>query len=407
MAQLAELVELAELLAAEAERSSDQSVFPVRLLVVQPTPFCNIDCDYCYLPHRRSKDRLSMATLARVFENLSSSGLVSSELTVVWHAGEPLVLPVDFYTRALAMIRGSAPRDCVISHSIQTNGMLVDDAWCAFFTKNSIGVGISLDGPAFLHDAHRKTRTGRGTHTDVMRGVGALQRNAVPFHVICVLTRDSLGYPDEIVDFFVRAGVRHVGFNVEELEGVHRTTSITPEVLDEYRAFMRRVYDLVTADRQGGLRVREFDRAHAVIEHGLHTRMVGGGQLPLNEQVTPFSILTIGAKGTVSTFSPELFDVETEHYGTFALGDVWTSSVAAILQHDEFKRIRRDIDAGVEMCRATCEYFFLCGGGAPANKYFEHGTFRATETTYCRCIVQTPVDIVLEDLEQSLPTLPP
>src|SRR5271157_4331855 len=79
-------------------------VGPLDLLVLQPTPFCNIDCSYCYLPSRQSRERMSPAVLAAVFDRVFDSGLATRRFTVVWHAGEPLVLPVAYYERALEIV---------------------------------------------------------------------------------------------------------------------------------------------------------------------------------------------------------------------------------------------------------------------------------------------------------------
>ena len=72
----------------------------VDLLVVQPTPFCNINCRYCYLPSRNDKSTISLETVRTLFEKVFSSGWLSDELTIIWHAGEPLVMPVNFYRQA-------------------------------------------------------------------------------------------------------------------------------------------------------------------------------------------------------------------------------------------------------------------------------------------------------------------
>jgi hypothetical protein len=59
----------------------------------------------------------------------------------------------------------------------------------------------------------------------------------------------------------------------------------------------------------------------------------------------------------------------------------------------------RDIQAGVEMCRARCEYFSVCGGGEPVNKLAENGTFVSSETTYCRMTKMRATDLVLDLLD--------
>jgi len=123
----------------------------IQLLVVQPTPFCNIDCRYCYLPQRSSKAVIAAATLANLFSQVFASGWAQDALSVVWHAGEPMVLPIDFYRQAFRMIDDMRPPDLMLTHSFQTNGTLIDDAWCDFFAEANINVGVSIDGPQRLH----------------------------------------------------------------------------------------------------------------------------------------------------------------------------------------------------------------------------------------------------------------
>ena len=105
----------------------------IQLVVIQPTPFCNIDCRYCYLPDRSNKAVVSEETLGNFFSQIFASGWLRDGLSVVWHAGEPMVLPIDFYRRAFRLIDSMKPPDVALTHAFQTNGTLIDDAWCAFF----------------------------------------------------------------------------------------------------------------------------------------------------------------------------------------------------------------------------------------------------------------------------------
>ena len=143
----------------------------IELLVVQPTPFCNIDCCYCYLPDRNSKAVVARQTLHNLFSQVFASGWVGDNLSVVWHAGEPMVLPIDFYCTAFRMIDRLKPAGVEVAHSFQTNGTLIDEAWCAFFAEERIGVGVSIDGPKQFHDRYRLTRAGRGTFDRTMAGI--------------------------------------------------------------------------------------------------------------------------------------------------------------------------------------------------------------------------------------------
>jgi uncharacterized protein len=97
----------------------------IQLLVIQPTPFCNIDCRYCYLPDRSTKAVVAPETLSNLFSQVFTSGWVQNCLSVVWHAGEPLVLPISFYRNAFRMIDDLKPTEVLLTHSFQTNGTLI------------------------------------------------------------------------------------------------------------------------------------------------------------------------------------------------------------------------------------------------------------------------------------------
>src|SRR5471032_3308070 len=119
----------------------------IQLLVVQPTPFCNIDCRYCHVPDRTNKAIVADETLKNLFSKVFASGWAKEGLSVAWHAGEPLVLPVAFYRRAFPLIDELKPAGLPVTHSFQTNGTLIDDSWCEFIAEAHVSVGVSIDGP--------------------------------------------------------------------------------------------------------------------------------------------------------------------------------------------------------------------------------------------------------------------
>jgi uncharacterized protein len=372
----------------------------VNLLIVQPTPFCNISCDYCYLPGRSLAKRMPVSVFEHALKQVFASGLVGEELSIVWHAGEPLALPILFYEQAFRVIeRLGIPKE-KISHSIQTNGMLINDRWCALIKEHGIRIGVSIDGPEFIHDAHRKTRDGLGTHAQVMKGVEALRHHAIDFHAIAVITEESLDHPDEIFNFFLEHEIQRIGFNVEEIEGVNRTSTLASESADQrIRSFFHRLHHLQKSSG-GKIKIREFDRAYQAI--ALSSDEDTEQAYKRNDQVVPFGIISVDAEGNFSTFSPELLGMKSETYGDFCFGNIATHELLNVTQSDKFKRVLADIEAGIRLCSATCEYYALCGGGAPSNKYYENGSFATAETMFCRYTIKTPIDIVLADLEESL-----
>jgi uncharacterized protein len=365
---------------------------PLDLLVIQPTPFCNLDCSYCYLPDRGNKKRMGSDVLLRVFERVAESGLATRPYTVVWHAGEPLVLPPAFYADAFAMAAGHTPPGITVTHSFQSNATLVDDDWCELFRRPDVRVGVSVDGPAFLHDATRKTRSGRGTHARVVEGMERLRRAGVPFHVLTVLTRAALDYPDELHAFYVEHGIEHVGFNVEEIEGPNTRSSLQAgDTVTRYREFMARFFDLAM-ETDPPLQVREFANMMSAVLHG------GDGGTPVSHEAVPFAILSIDCEGNFSTFSPELLGMPAPVYDGFTLGNVRRDSIADAAASPRFVAMAADVASGVARCRAECAWFRVCGGGAPANKYFENGSFESTETLFCRLHRQALADVVLSKI---------
>lgn len=377
----------------------DYSSFgPFNLIVIQPTTFCNLDCDYCYLPDRHLKQQLSLDLIEPIFKTIFTSQFFRQDAVVCWHAGEPLAVPVSFYQEAFERINAADQQynstPYKIRQSVQTNATLINQAWCDLFKQHEVHVGVSIDGPAFLHDAHRKTRTGLGTHAATMRGIAHLHRNGLECSAIAVLTKDSLDYPDEIFHFFMDNGITDVGFNMEETEGENPLSSLDQAGIEErYRAFIQRFWELV-AQTNGTFKLREFET--------LCSAIYCDSRLDNTDMNKPFVIVNIDSKGNFSTFDPELLGVNTDRYGQFVLGNVLHDSFESVCESEKFQQMHRDMAAGVELCRQSCQYFGLCGGGAGSNKYWENGTFNSAETKACRYRIKVVTDVVLEGLESSL-----
>src|ERR1043165_5634329 len=99
--------------------------YPVQCLTVQATPFCNLDCKYCYLTNRLVKGQFDHTLIPVIFRNLKASDLLSEDLLWDWHAGEPLVCGIDFYKKSHALIQKYKPADCIVNIGMQTNATLI------------------------------------------------------------------------------------------------------------------------------------------------------------------------------------------------------------------------------------------------------------------------------------------
>jgi uncharacterized protein len=371
---------------------------PLRLLVLQPSPFCNLDCSYCYLPDRSNRSIMPIDLVSTIFTKIFTSGISDKHLTIVWHAGEPLAVPLHFYAKAFELI--SKLNEQItggyykLTHCFQTNATLLNHAWCNFIQAHSIRVGVSLDGPAFIHDSHRLTRKGLGSYLGTSSGISLLQAHDIPFHVISVLTYMSLSYPEILYNYFLEHNISRIAFNIEEQEGAHQNSScMQVDYHEKYIYFMKTFYDLVRTDG-GKINVREFDNIRNLISNAIP-------EYP-SDQTHPFTILTIGYHGECTTFSPELLSSPLNGNTKFTIGNINKDTIEAMMKNQNFQSMYVQIQEGVELCKETCPYFSVCGGGAPSNKYFENGSFLSTETLYCRCNTKALTNIILPDVERQL-----
>jgi len=369
----------------------DDDVGPLQLLILQATPFCNIDCRYCYLPSRGDTRLMSLDTVQAVADRLSEANLWGKRTTVVWHSGEPLVAPRGFYEDAVNILASAAPLNYPLSHTIQTNGTLISDEWCELFAKHRIKIGLSVDGPEHIHDSSRVTRGGKGTFDAAMRGLKRIQEHRIPFYVLTVLTRQSLDAADELYEFYIQNGIEEVGFNVEEIEGVNRHSSLEGDRnLQRFSEFMNRFCELA---EQGALRVRELRSIERII------LTADLSSTPRTQQITPYRIISVDVEGNFSTFSPELLGMQGPPVGNFLIGNVRSDRLRDVLTSARYLRIADAIASGVNMCRRDCSYFAICGGGSPSNKMSENGTFESTETLQCRLRIKAIAEVVMQRLE--------
>lgn len=372
----------------------------IQTIVLQPTPFCNIRCKYCYLPTRDDTSVMDLDIVVASFEKVFDSPYAGGQITVIWHAGEPLVLPVSYYESVFRAIEKLRPSSIEIRHSFQTNGTLLTKEWCDLIRRWNVGIGVSIDGPRHMHDANRVTRSGKGTFDRAIRGARLLKQEGIQFHVISVLSKEALECPEELHAFYVAEGIEDVCFNVEESENDHISELMTlsrESMRDKFNDFLQRFWT-ISRQNPGISFIREID--------GLIPRIFRPEDAPLsNEQVEPLAMLNIDCNGNVSSFSPELLGYKNERYNNFIVGNVHEDTIEQMLTSKVMEAMTTDIRAGVEACRKECGYFSLCGGGAPVNKLSENGTFASTQTSFCNLVQITPANLILEAYDRMEATL--
>jgi uncharacterized protein len=364
----------------------------VQLVVLQPSPFCNIDCKYCYLPDRSALHRMSPEVLEKVCSFLfAQPARLAQPLVIAWHAGEPLTVPLAFYERAFTLLAKMAPPGFQVEHWFQTNATLIQQEWCDFFDRWNVRVGISIDGPKWIHDKNRVDRQGKPTHDRVLRGIQYLQARNIQFSTITVLPEMALDYPDDIWNFFRDLGVTSLAFNLEDVEGENHASSLSAQTAPaRVEAFFRRLLELRDHENPN-VQIRELDCFLSGIPDWRR-------EFRRMENVAP-CVINIAWNGDVSTFSPELMGMKHNYYGDFVFGNVATTTLDQLLADAKFLFVAKDIEAGVAKCRESCDYFCLCGGGTPSTKLFENGTFKSAETLACKLHIKSIGNVVLDFLE--------
>ena len=374
------------------------NIGPVDLLIFQPTPFCNLDCKYCYLPDRSSKVRMDINIIKQTLQNLVKENLLGDTLNLLWHAGEPTVMPLEFYESVSKLVSDIIPEKTKVLQQIQTNATLLNDEWCLFFKKVDMLVGVSLDGPQHINDKNRVMRNGKGTFDQIMGGISLLKKHNIEFSIISVITDYALDFPDEIYNFFKELGASNVGFNMDEEEGINTESSINKNSEPKLRSFWKRIFQLQT-NLSYHLSVREIHEFNATL---FNANLKVNDYQNMGQQLHPLSILTIDTEGNFSTFSPELLGMKDDKYINFHFGNVLKDTFSSINSNEIFKSVNQDIIKGVKKCFDTCDYFSFCGGGAPSNKLYENGSFNTTETNFCKYSKKILVDSFLEEIEKEL-----
>ena len=239
-----------------------------QLMVFPNGPVCNLDCAYCYYLKKRTlyppgEDfRMPEALLERFVRDYIAMQ-AGPEVFFIWQGGEPTLRGLDFFKRAAALQKEYLPEGWICHNSIQTNGTLLDDAWCTFFREENYLVGLSLDGPKSCHDIYRKGPSGQGSHRKAERALGLLKKHQVSFNVICTVNHANAAHPDEVYQYFRQKGVQYLQFiPIVNLEG--NAASAESVSGEEYGRFLIRVFDLWWRQDIGKIFIQTFEECLSV-----------------------------------------------------------------------------------------------------------------------------------------------
>ena len=350
---------------------------PFHLMAKPSGPACNLDCTYCFYLDRealfdtRAKRRMSEATLEAYVRQTIAATPAGTPVEFTWQGGEPTLLGIDFYVRALDLQRRHGA-DRQITNAFQTNGTLIDDDWAAFLAENGFLVGLSLDGPAHVHDRWRRHANGKPTHAQVMAALERLQRAGAAYNVLACVDAHSQHHAEAVYRFLVGAGVEFIQFTpvLERLAGP----------ADKAQGF-----DLARAEAGEEARLAPYSvsplgwgRFLAEVFDVWRSADVGR-VFVMNFEWTLASV--VGAPGTVCHHQPEcgralivehdgsVFNCDHFAWPEHRLGTLGRDSLAAMVDSTRarsFGRSKRTALPG--QCR-RCPHLALCWGGCPKHRF--------------------------------------
>ncbi len=324
-------------------------------LLLKPVSFdCNLRCRYCfYLPKEElfgsGAHRMDRETLEAVTRSYLSLPMATH--TFGWQGGEPTLAGVEFFREAIQLQRRYAATG-EVANALQTNGTLLDDSWGEFLHDNRFLVGISIDGPAELHDRFRIRADGGGSHADVMRGLGILKHHGVDFNALTLVSSANQDHPEMIYRYLKELGIAFHQY-IECVEftraGTLQPFAVTP---GKWGEFLCRIFDEWYPADTRTVSIRLFDSIVSRLATGIPTACPMGGNC--------CNYLVVEHDGGVY---PCDFHVRPE----LRLGNIRETGFRELRERPEYRRWGEIKNPHSEKCSA-CRWLPLCMGDCPKNR---------------------------------------
>ena len=320
---------------------------------------CNLACTYCYYLDKihLTGDKPFTCMPENILEEYIRQHIDATTDNIIqfsWHGGEPLLAGIDYYRKIRELQKTYLPADNHILNGIQTNGLLIDDEWCRFFSDNNFLIGLSMDGPSFLHDVYRKSAKGEPTFSRVKDTYLLLKEYNIRTEILCVLNNDNVMYPVQVYEFFRALGANYITFlpAVErKADGNIADFSVLPE---EYGAFLSTIFDQWKSHDIGRIKIQIFEEALRTAFNQDHTLCIF--------KKTCGGVPVLETNGDL--YSCDHF-VDHDHL----LGNITEVNLAALLDSPEQKEFGDNKLSTLPKYCLDCEVRDMCNGGCPKNRF--------------------------------------
>lgn len=342
-----------------------QTTRPAFHVMAKPTGSrCNLDCAYCFF---LKKDRLypesTFSMPDEVMEQYIRQTIEAHqvpEVTIAWQGGEPTLMGLDFFRRAMVVEQKYLKPGMRIENTLQTNGILIDGEWCRFFHDNNFLVGLSLDGPRTMHDAYRHDRGGHSVFDRVVRGVRLMQQHQVEFNILCTVNAVNSEQPMELYRFFRdELKARYLQF-IPIVERANETGDQTgTEITDrsvrpaQYGRFLNAIFDEWVRRDVGQMFVQFFDGVLASYVRGRSSLCI----------LSPTCGEGVALEHNGDIYSCDHF-VEPAHL----LGNISRTPLAELVSSEQQWQFGAAKSAALPRYCRECEFLFTCHGECPKNR---------------------------------------
>ena len=338
-------------------------------------PICNLDCKYCFYLEKEalypSASKWAMADdVLESYIRQYIEAQQSSAVNFAWQGGEPALLGVDYFRRAVALQKKYA-NGKRIANAFQTNGVLLNEEWARFFKENDFLIGVSIDGPRELHDAYRVDKGGQPTFDRVMRGIEVLKQNGVEFNTLTTIHRANSRHPLEVYRFLKESGSGYMQFiPIAERISSHATEDglvlVSPSFSDtakvapwsieprQFGRFLCAIFDEWVRKDVGRYFVQLFD-VNLQVWAGMESSLC-------IFRKTCGSALAIEHSG-------DLYSCDHFVYPQNKLGNIMESPLESLVESEQQREFGEAKNSTLPQYCRECDVRFACNGECPKHRF--------------------------------------
>lgn len=324
---------------------------------------CNLNCSYCYysgnsISGELTRSQIMSNDLLEIYIRQHIEATTGELIMFSWHGGEPLLRGIDFFRKVAAIQKKYIPPGKSLINGVQTNGTLLNDEWCSFFSEENFLVGISIDGPEIFHNRFRITNNATGTFSNVINGYRLLQKHKITTEILCVVNSVNSLFPSEVYSFFKSLDARFISFLplVEPKKDLFACVTTRSVSADDFGRFLITIFDEWKDNDIGKIKIQIFEEALQTAFDNEHTLCVfkkNCGGVPVIEWNGDFYICD------------HFVNIEN------LLGNILEKPVSYFLDSEKQLTFGMAKSKTLPEYCLKCEVLTMCNGECPKNRFLK------------------------------------